>query len=432
MKKLFLFIIGLFPIVLLAQMPKAESGTFALTNAQIETVTNGTIAKGTVIISNGRITAVGENVATPAGATVIDCSGKHIYPGFIDSGTRLGLSEIGSLPETQDNRELGDFAPNMHALTAINPNSVSIPITRTNGVTTVLSMPTGGMFPGQAAVVNLHGYTPQQMHTGFEGVILDFPTSAKRGWWDDRKPEKIKEEYQERLLKLDDIWQQAERFAMQTEAANADKNLKAPEYYPEMAALTDVVTGKAPLMIEVNMAPDIKDALAWVKANNVQAIFMGVSEGWRVAEQIAAANIPVITGPVLNLPTRDADRYDRPYANAGLMSAAGVQVAIRTAEAENVRNLPFHAGFATTYGLPRQKAIEAITIVPARIFGLDKDYGSIEVGKVANLLVANGDPLETRTQVEHVFIAGKKMPNYNRHIGLYEEFLKRDPGLSRE
>jgi imidazolonepropionase-like amidohydrolase len=114
------------------------------------------------------------------------------------------------------------------------------------------------------------------------------------------------------------------------------------------------------------------------------------------------------------------------------MSAAGVQVAIRTAEAENVRNLPFHAGFATTYGMPRQKAIEAITIVPARIFGLNKDYGSIEVGKVANLLVADGDPLETRTQVEHVFIAGKKMPNYNRHIGLYEEFLKRDPGLSRE
>ena len=149
-----------------AQSPKGKYGTFALTNATIETVTNGVITNGTVVITDGKITAVGTNVQVPAGAEVIDCKGHFIYPGMIDGGTTLGLSEVGSDPRTQDFNEIGDVIPQMKALTAVNPNSVLIPVTRVGGVTTVLANPAGGLIPGTSALINLYGYTPDQMYAG--------------------------------------------------------------------------------------------------------------------------------------------------------------------------------------------------------------------------------------------------------------------------
>src|SRR5690606_3216173 len=157
----------------------------------------------------------------------------------------------------------------------------------------------------------------------------------------------------------------------------------------------------------------------------------GVSEGWRVAEKIAEANLPVITGPVLSIPSRESDRYDVAYANPGKLLKAGVKVAIRTNDAENVRNLPFNAGFAAAYGMGKVEALRAVTIVPAEILGVDDQLGSIEVGKNATLFVSDGDPFETKTQILHVFIDGYQVPMSNRHIRLYQEFLERSPGLEK-
>ena len=168
-----------------------------------------------------------------------------------------------------------------------------------------------------------------------------------------------------------------------------------------------------------------------MKENNVDAVLCGVSEGWRAAKEIAEANVPVITGPVLRNPTRAYDRYDRPYANAGAMQKAGVKVAIRTNEIENVRNLPYHAGFAVTYGMDKKEALKAVTIVPAEIFGVSDMYGSLEKGKVANLFVTDGDPFETKTQVKYVFIDGWNIPLVSRHTQLYEEYLERSPGVKK-
>jgi imidazolonepropionase-like amidohydrolase len=160
-------------------------------------------------------------------------------------------------------------------------------------------------------------------------------------------------------------------------------------------------------------------------------IFTGVAEGWRVADEIAAAGIPVITGPVLSLPTRQSDRYDRAYTNAAMLHKAGVKVALRTNDAENVRNLPFNAGFAAAYGMGKEAALKAVTIVPAEIFGLADEVGSLEKGKLANLFVTDGDPFEPKTQVKHLFISGYNVPLDSRHIRLYNEFLEREPGLSK-
>ena len=404
---------------------RTYTGTFALTNARIETITNGTIENGTVVLRDGNIEAVGANVAAPSDSEVIDCSGLTIYPGMIDGGTRLGLQEIGSLPETVDHDEIGDIRPQMQALTAVNPSSVSIPITRVSGVTTVLTSPSGGIMPGTAALINLHGYTPDQMYAGFKGVVLNFPSSARSGRSDHRTDEDIEKQFDEALENLNETWEQAVLFE------RIDGNGGSGLYQPEMAALTAVVRREAPLLIEVNAAKDIEKALEWIEENEIDAVLTGVAEGWRVADKIASAGIPVITGPVLTTPSRNYDRYDTAYRNAGWMHDAGVTVAIRSQEVENVRNLPFNAGFAAVYGMGREAALEAVTIVPARIFGVEDRLGSIEVGKAATLFVADGDPFEPKTDIVHLFIGGYRIPIESRHISLYNEFLNRNPGLVR-
>lgn len=410
-------------------VPKGKKGVFALTNATIETVTNGNI-QGTLVIEGNTIKALGTNIEIPSSAETIDCSGMTIYPGMMDGGTRLGLSEVGSVSLTQDYSELGDITPHMQALTAVNPSSVAIPVTRVGGVTTVIVAPAGGLFPGTASLINLYGYTPNQMYAGFKGLVLNFPSTGRRGRRDNRSAEDIKKASETALKKLNDVWEQAKQYA-QIVDAHAAGNGEAPKYYPEMAAIAPATQGKIKVLLEVNRSIDIEAAIAWVKEKEVDAIFTGVSEGWRVADKLAEAQIPVITGPILSTPTRQSDRYDQAYANAGIMQKAGVKVAIRTNDTENVRNLPFNAGFAAAYGMGKKEALKAVTIVPAEIFGVADRLGSLEVGKSATLIVTDGDPFETKTNIKHVFIDGWMVPMDSRHLRLYDEFLEREPGLKK-
>jgi imidazolonepropionase-like amidohydrolase len=311
----------------------------------------------------------------------------------------------------------------MQVLTTVNPNSEAIGVTRVSGVTTVLTVPTGGLFPGTAALINLNGYTPDQMYGGFKAIVMNFPSSGRRGRFDRRSDEDIKKDSEKALKEANEIWDNAKKYL---DLKNAGAEL---QYYPEMEQLSKAVSGELPLLIVVDAATDIQNAIKWVEGKNIKVIFSGVAEGWRVADEIAKAGIPVITGPVQELPTRQSDRYDTPYANAGKMAKAGVKVALRTDEEENVRNLPFHAAFAAAYGLGKEEALKAITINPAEIFGIADQYGSIEAGKRANLVISTGDPLETSSQIHHVFIDGYMIPMSNRHIRLYQEFLERSPGL---
>ena len=404
-------------------------GTFALVNARIETIAAGTIERGTVVIRNGRIAAVGAEVTAPSDATTIDCSGLTIYPGMIDAGCQLGLVEIGSLPETIDQDELGEISPQADALGAINPNSVAIPVTRVSGVTTAMVTPVGGLLPGTGALVNLHGYTPEQMKVGsMRPVVLNFPSTGRNGWSDTRSDEEIEKEVRKGIDRLKELWTRAVLYAKIDSAYRAHPDpARLPEYIPELRALVPVIRGEAPLMIEVNVARDIDSAIVWVRDQKIRAIFTGVSEGWRVADRIAAANIPCIVGPVISMPTRPADNYARTYQNPGLLHAAGVRIAIRTTESANVRNLPYNAGFAAAYGLGREEALRAVTIVPATLFGVDSLLGSIETGKQATLFVADGDPFEPATTVRHLFIDGYQISLENRQTELYREFIKRNP-----
>lgn len=410
---------------------KAEKGAFVLTNATIETVTKGTV-KGTLVIQDNKITAIGENVSIPAGAKTIDCNGLFIYPGMIDGGTTLGLVEVSSVSLTADEDELGELTPQMQALVAVNPNATAIPVTRVDGVTTALTVPQSGLFPGTAALINLVGYTPDQMYAGFKGIVMNYPAVRRRPFGDTRSEEDLKKEEEKLLKQLNDVLDKAAFYAKIDSAYQKNNANPKPEYNPEMEALAPVLRGETTLLIEVNRYNDIESALKWVADRKIKkVVFTGVAEGWRVADKLAKANIPVITGPVIAIPTRTSDRYDKAYANPGLMRKAGVKVAIRTNNSENVRNLPFHAGFAAAYGMSKEDALKAVTIVPAEIFGVADKLGSLEVGKIANLVVTTGDLLETKTQIKNVFIDGWNVPMDSRHIQLYNEFLKRAPGVQK-
>jgi imidazolonepropionase-like amidohydrolase len=418
-----------------AQKAPGVQGPFALTNAQILTTPSDTIESGTVVIRDDSIAAVGANVSVPGNARTIDCEGLTVYPGLIDGGTQLGLQEVGSLPETIDHNEIGDLTANMEAITAVNPNSVSIPVTRVHGITAVLTEPTEGLLPGEAALIGLHGYTPGQMHLGdVELTTLDFPSTGRQGPSDDRSPETIKKETEKALQTLNDVWDKAELYAeIDSAVAERPEERRQPKFVPAMDALIPVIRGEQQLLISANTASDISAALDWADERDVldQVVLSGATEGWRVADEIAEADVPVIAGPVMQPPSRESDRYDKVYRNPGLLHEAGVTVALRTSSAENVRNLPFHAGFAAAYGLGKTEALHAVTMAPAQIFGVEDQVGTIEVGKRANLFVATGDPFQPQTDVQHLFIDGYKLPLESRHSKLYDEFLNRNPGLEK-
>ena len=418
-----------------AQKQPGFQGPFALTNAQVLVAPGDTLTDGTVVIRDDSIAAVGPNVSVPSDAQAFDLSGQRVYPGFIDSGTHLGLAEIGSLPETQDFNEIGDLTAHMNALTAVNPSTVHVPTTRVHGITSVITEPENGILPGTAALIGLHGYTPEQMHLGDVTLTkLNFPSVGRQGPSDDRSPETIQKEAEKALTQLNDLWAQAERYArIDSAVAEQPEARRQPEFVPAMEGLLPVIRGEQGLMISANAAPDISKALDWAEERGVldQVILSGALEGWRVADEIAAADVPVLVGSIMQPPSRESDRYDKAYRTPALLHDAGVTVALRSGKTENVRNLVFHAGFAAARGLGKTEALRAITTTPAEIFGVADQVGTIEAGKRANLFVADGDPLQPATDVQHLFIDGYKLPLENRATKLYDEFLNRNPGLTK-
>jgi len=430
-----LFLAVLLTLPAHAQKQPGYQGPFALTNAQIIVAPGDTIDTGTVVIRDDSIAAVGPNITAPENARVIDGEGLTVYPGFIDSGTHLGIAEVGSLPETRDYNEIGELSAHMNALTAVNPNSVHIPTTRVHGITSVITEPENGILPGTAALIGLHGYTPEQMHLG--GVTLtklDFPSVGRDGPSDDRSPETIQKEADKALNKLNELWTEAERYArIDSAVAVQPETRRQPEFVPAMEGLIPVIRGEQPLMISANAAPDISKALDWAEERGVldQVILSGAMEGWRVADEIAEASVPVLVGSIMQPPSRESDRYDKAYRTPGLLHEAGATVALRSGKTENVRNLVFHAGFAAAHGLGKTEALRAVTTTPAQIFDVEDHVGTIEAGKRANLFVANGDPFQPDTDVQHLFIDGYKLPLENRATKLYDEFRNRNPGLTK-
>ena len=422
------------PIHSVAQITeKPVYGKVAIQNVDVYPVTSEPILGGVVLVEGDEITYVGQNVkADLTDYHIIDGTGQRLYPGFIDSWTLLGLVEISAVPVTVDHTEIGQFNPEMLAFTAINPNAEAIPVTRVEGVTTVISAPRGGSISGKSVLIDLYGYNPDSMTVVKEaGLIVNFPSMMSWGGWQQRDAADAEKQFRKALSEIDDFIEKSSFYNQMMSAYEAAPTGKTrPDRDPKLEAMRPVLAGDVPVVVNVNRDQDILNAIEWTKTHpELRFVFVGVSEGWRVADEIAEAGIPVIVN-TLYTPIRPYDNYQRPYQNPGIMAQAGVQVLISSFGSENTRNLLFNAGYAATYGAEfgfgSEEAIRSITIEPARVWGVEDRLGSIEVGKQANLVMLKGDPLETMNSVSQVLVRGRVIPMQSRHIQLYDQFLDRD------
>lgn len=430
---LILAVIATVAASLLAQS-KDTTAVYAIRNAKIVTVTGATIEKGTVIIRDGKIADVGATVSVPGNAKVIDATGLSVYPGLIDSNTVLGLNEVASVDMTIDTTELGDFKPNMKALTAVNPHSEHIPVARMNGVTTVLTCPQGGIISGQCALINADGWTPQQMAVKASAAMaLNYPVlgfggrggggffAIQSGGVNDAQRQQRDRQVEALKKKIED----AQAYLKAKEAVAADKSLPARPVDLGLEAMIPVIKGEVPIRVSANKANDIKAAVDLASQYKLKIVINGGEDAIKVAALLKEKNVPVILSAVLELPDSEDAPYDQAYSRAAELHKAGVKFAFSSQGIQFIRTLPYNAGTAAAFGLPKEEALKAVTIYPAQIFGADKLVGSIEAGKLANLIITDGDPLELRTKVKHMFINGKQTDLTNKHSRLNDKFKDR-------
>jgi imidazolonepropionase-like amidohydrolase len=408
------------------------AGTFAITNARIVTVTGPVIENGTVVVADGKIAAVGATVTVPSGAKVIDAKGLSVYPGMIDSGTEIGLTEISSVSGTVDTTEIGDNNANIHVDVALHPDSSHVAVARVNGITTVLSEPRGGLIAGQSALINLDGWVPKEMilkspaamHITWPGAnAAGFEFAGFQG--QRRSVIEVRREQDRQVDLLKKIIRQARAYADAKEAREKDPTLPRQDVDLKLEALIPAVRGRLPVVILAVNERDIKNAIAFADEMKIKMILSGGIEAYKLAGELKAKNIPVLIGPVLRMPANEDDPYDMQFANAGILSNAGVKIAFQTLDSAHVRDLPYHAGMAAAFGLGKEDALKAVTLYPAQIFGVADQIGSIENGKIANLIVTDGDPLEVLTQIKYLFIQGRQIPLTSRHTELYEKYKAR-------
>jgi len=421
----------------LAAAQSQPSGTVAITHAKIFTLAGTTIDDGTVVIREGKIAAVGANVDVPAGAQVIDAKGLQVYPGMFDSITQMGLREIGAVSATVDSSETGSYNPDVVAATAVSPSSEHIPVTRAAGITEVLAVPasggqdffgSSGVLGGQASAIHLAGWTIDEMllkksaamvlnWPAIETRTFDFATFSRK-----EKPfSEAKQEYEKQVNELTEWLDRARHYAQAQEkgsAAKFDRDVK-------LEALVPVIRGELPVLVFADRAREIRNAVEFCEKQKLRMILAGGSEASKVKDLLRSKGVPVILRPLLTSPRDEDDPYDRLLSQPAELAAADVRFAFASFDNSFARRLGQNAANAVAHGLPYDEALRAVTVYPARIFGLDNQVGTIEVGKIANLIVTNGDPLELTTDVRYLFIRGQVTSINNRHKSLYEKYLNR-------
>lgn len=395
--------------------PPAPAETVAITGATVHTLgSQGTIQNGTVVIKDGRIQAVGAGIPVPAGARTVDARGKVVTPGLFDSLSRIGLVEVSAVEGSQDAQVEDDrITAAFNVADALNPRSTLIPVNRVEGLTRAVVAPNTGesLIAGQGAVIHLGGpgdsllRSPAAMFASLGEAGAELSGGSRGG----------------AMLRLREAFQDALDYAANRKAFEQGDRREYALSRLDLEALLPVVRGELPLVVNVNRASDIQAALRMAKEFNLKLILAGVTEGWMVAKDIAAAKVPVLLNPMENLPG-SFELLGATLENAARLHKAGVTFAFATGDAHNARNIKQAAGNAVAYGLPWEAALAAMTIVPARLWGLADRYGTLEPGKDADVVVWDGDPLEVTTFADAVFIRGQQIPMETRQTRLRDRY----------
>ncbi|HKM90757.1 MAG TPA: amidohydrolase family protein [Candidatus Acidoferrales bacterium] len=417
------------------EKPRAGERTYAIRGAKITTLAGPVIEKGNIVMRGGRIVAIGADAAIPADAEVLDAAGLEAYPGMFDAVDQAGLQEVGAVAATVDSHELGEFNPQLVAATAVHPASAHIPVIRAAGITHVVSGPDaggfgggGGFILGQASVINLSGWTIGEMLVrksaamvvnwpGLNTRTFDFSTFSFK-----EKPfAEAKKEYDKKVQDLTDFFEEARHYQQAVEKGSAQNYVRDLKF----EAMIPVLKGELPLLVLADRAHEIRAAVEFCDKQKVRMILGHGADSLKVKDLLKAHNIPVILGPTMRLSQNEDDPYDKFFTLPSDLQKAGIRFAIASYGLEFVRRLPQQAGNAVAYGLSYDDGLKAITLYPAQILGLDKDLGTLEKGKIANIMITNGDPLEMRTEVKHLYIDGKPTSTDNKHRQLYEKYSKR-------
>jgi imidazolonepropionase-like amidohydrolase len=413
-------------------------GVYAIQNAKIVTVSGAEIARGTVVIgADGKISAVGANVAVPAGAKTFDATGLTVYPGMMDAGTNLGLAEIPQgAASTVDVAEVGSFNPNAQAIYGLNPHSAHVAVTRVVGITHVASSPSGGIISGQSAIVNLAGWTaPEMQVVPRSALVINLPRSgfAGRGFGgggfggagqaNTQDANRVRDRQMDSLRA---ILRDAEAYGKAIDAAEKDKNLPRMKRDVILASLVPAVRGEMPVIFTADRPADIRSAVAFAKEMKLKPVILGGGDAWQIASYLKENDVPVLVTGVMDLPRREDDPYDVNYSSPSKLARAGVKFAITSGDGgAEARNLPYVAGMASAFGLSKDEALKSVTLYPAQILGVGDKFGSIDVGKIANLVVTDGELLEARTNTKYLFIDGRPVPLDSKHTELNKTFEKR-------
>jgi imidazolonepropionase-like amidohydrolase len=425
--------------LLVAALLSAPAGasaaeTLALTGGTVHTVSGPTLENATVVIQNGKIAAVGANVTPPADAKVISCAGKHVYPGLVSPNTVLGLTEVNSVRGTNDYQETGEVNPNIRAEAGINPESELLPVARVNGITSAVVIPRGGAIAGTAALIHLDGWTYEDMTVKAPlGLFVQWPSmTAGRSFFERRSEEEQKKARDQAIESIRGAFNDARAY---WKARNAEGGTGIPRHDRDVKwdAMGKALRGEIPVMFQASALSQIRAVLRFVDEQKlVNVVLVGAGDAWRVAGELQARNIAVVAGPLLALPARRYEAYDEAYTLPSRLQAAGVRFCISDGggafDAMNARNLGYHAAMAAAYGLPKDEALKSVTLYPAQILGVADRLGSIEVGKIADLVVADGDPLEITTKVEQVYIGGKPVSMETRQTRLFAKYDSKPRG----
>ena len=394
----------------------ATGDAVAITNARILPVSGPAIERGTIVIRGGRIAAVGASVAVPSGARVVDAAGKTVTPGFIDSGVQIGVVEIPLSGEGTADQTTTDarVSAAFNVVDGFNGNSTYIPITRVEGVTRALITPggTGNVFAGQGAVIDFSGAQVPGSVTRGPAAMVALLGEAGAGVAGGSRATAI--------LRLREMLQDAQDFGVNRVAFNAAQRRDYSRSRLDLEALQPVLKGQIPLIVQANRASDLLAAMRLADEFKFRLVLMGASEGWMVAGQLAKGKVPVVIKALTDIPTFDS--LGATLENAARLSRAGVALVIASFDTQNSRLLRQEAGNAIANGLGREAALEAVTLAPARAWGVADRVGSIDVGKDADLVVWSGDPFELTGGAERVFIKGVELPRETRQTKLLDRY----------
>ena len=409
----------------------AAAETIVLAGATVHPVSGPVIENGTVVMRDGRIAAVGANVETPAGATVVPCNGKHVYPGIISPLTVLGLTEVGSVLGTNDWEETGSVNPNVRTEVQINPESDLIPVTRVNGITSALVVPRGGAIAGTSALIHLDGWTEEDMTVRAPvGLHVFWPAMTPvRAWWETRSDEEQKKQRDANIDSLNRSFNEARAYWKARKAEGKD-GVPRHDRDIKWESLDLALRGEIPVLIHASALNQIRAALRFVDEQKLpRVVLVDADDSWRIADELRRRNIAVICGATLALPSRSGEPYDVAMSLPGKLAAAGVRFCLSDGggpfTAPNARNLPYHASMAAAFGLSKEDALKSVTLYPAQILGVGDRLGSLEPGKIADVIVTTGDPLEITTSIERVYIGGRPISLENRQTRLFHKYEAR-------